>query len=262
MEKLKKVKCFLLDLDGTIYLGNKMINGAEDFLKSIKDNNKNYCFVTNNSSRSSKDYLKKLKNIGINANEKEVITSGFVAAKWIKENHKDKTVYLLGTKSLYKEFKDYGIKLTNKNPDIVLLSYDTELTYKKLCDVCFFINCGAKYYSTHPDINCPSEKGFLPDVGSFIALIEKSTNKLPEIIFGKPYGYIANTISKRFNIEKNEIAMVGDRLSTDIKFGIDNNFVSVLTLSGETNMDMLNKSNLKPDIIVDSVKDLIKFISI
>lgn len=260
MEIFKNVKCYLLDLDGTIYMGGKLIDGAAEFLQKVKLSNKKYCFLTNNSSRSTADYIKKLSNIGINATSQEVLTSGFATAKYINDNHKNKSVYLMGTQSLYNEFEKQGIILTENNPDIVVLSYDTENTYKKLCTACKYITKGAFYIATHPDINCPSEDFSLPDAGSFIALIEKSTGRLPDINIGKPQKPLADVAKQRFNVSNSEIAMVGDRLYTDILFAQNNGFVSVLALSGETDKQMLEKSGIKPDLVINSVKDLINLV--
>lgn len=254
---LKNVKCFLLDLDGTIYLGNSLIDGAEDFLKAVKAGGKKYCFLTNNSSRSAADYLKKLEKIGINAVPDEVLTSGQSAVSYLKKNYAGKSVYLLGTESLKKEFSGSGIVLTENKPDIVVVSYDTELTYEKLSKACLYITGGALYIATHPDINCPSERGMLPDLGSYMELIKKSTGKSCGIICGKPRGIMAEAVLERFNLKREEIAMVGDRLSTDIQFALNCGFVSVLVLSGETDMEMLEKSGLKPDVVLPSVKGLI-----
>lgn len=261
MDSLKNIKCFLLDLDGTIYVGNNLIDGAVDFLKKIKAENKSYCFLTNNSSLSTKDYIKKLSAKGIKATEKEVLTSGYSAICYLKNNYPDKKVYLFGTESLKKEFLEANIILTEENPDIVLISYNTEMTYKNLSKACKYIKNGALYMVTHPDINCPGEDGDLPDVGSFVALIEKSTGKKPQVNCGKPGEVMAFAVSQRFDLNKNEIAMVGDRLYTDIMFAINNGFLSVLTLSGETDEKLLNTSNIKPDYVINSVKSLIDKIS-
>ncbi len=257
MESLKNVKCFLLDLDGTIYLGGRLIDGAVEFLRSIKEKNKKYCFITNNSSRSTEDYINKLNKIGITATAQEVLTSGYAAISCLNENYIGKSVYVMGTQSLKNEFLQNGIKLTENNPDIVVLGYDTELTYAKLCTACKYINKGALYIATHPDINCPSEDFPLPDAGSFIAMIEKSTGRKPDIIIGKPYNVLAGAVLKRFGLKGGEVAAVGDRLYTDILFGKNSGYVSVLVLSGETDKKMLESGGITPDIVADSVKELI-----
>ncbi|MDD4002766.1 MAG: HAD-IIA family hydrolase [Clostridia bacterium] len=256
-EILKQIKCFILDLDGTLYLGNKVIGGAIEFVKKIRQSGRKLIFLTNNSSKSAADYLIKINNLGFEADINEILTSGVVAADYINKNYYGKKVYLIGTKSLQDELHGCGIKLSENDADIVLLSYDTELTYDKLAKGCRLISEGAIYISTHPDINCPSETGLLPDAGSFMELIKASTNKSCDIICGKPYNIMAKYISKKLNVSPECIAMVGDRLSTDILFANNNGFKSALVLSGETDIKIYEGSKIKADFVFDSVKDII-----
>jgi 4-nitrophenyl phosphatase len=254
---LKHIKCFLLDLDGTLYLGNKVLDGATELVKKIRQSGRRLLFLTNNSSKSAADYLIKINNLGFEADTNEILTSGIVAADYINKNHNGKKVYLIGTNSLRGELIGSGINITENDADIVLLSYDTELTYDKLAKGCRLIKGGAIYISTHPDINCPSEIGLLPDAGSFMELIKASTNKSCDIICGKPYNIMAKYISNKLNVSPENIAMVGDRLSTDILFANNNGFESVLVLSGETDLKIYEDSNIKADCVFDSVNDII-----
>lgn len=254
---MRDIELFLLDLDGTIYLGNRMIEGAHDFLRKIKEAGKRYCFLTNNSSKSSSDYLKKLHSLGIDAGPDEILTSGAAAIGYLKKNHPSAKVFLMGTRSLTEEFEGEGINLVEHDPDIVMISYDIELDYEKLCKTCLFLRQGPFYISTHPDINCPSQRGSLPDAGSFIALIEKSTGRLPDVICGKPNAVMAQAVEEKFELESRQIAMVGDRLTTDMAFAINNGFASILVLTGETDRKLLNESGIKPDYVFDSVRDII-----
>ena len=257
MVNLKDIKLFLLDQDGTLYLSDKPIMGAAAAVKRMRQAGAGVCFLTNNSSKSSANYLAKLTRLGFEPKQEEIYTSSLATIEYLKQHYPRKKVYLLGTKALEIEFLHHGIKVVQKSPDIVVAGYDTELTYQKLCDACVHISRGAGYIATHPDLTCPAEGGlFLPDTGSFIALINAATGRLPEAVCGKPNAPMADGIKRHFGFEAPQIAMVGDRLSTDMQFAKDFGFVSILVLSGETTEKMLKKSDIKPDLVLNSVAEL------
>jgi len=252
---LKKIKLFLVDLDGTTYIENNLIDGAKESLEKIKEKGKNFCFISNNSSRSIYDYLKKFKKLGLNIGKNEVITSSTFMINFLKEKNLGKSVYLLGTKSLKKEFLKEGITLRD-DAKTVVVSYDNELTYKKLSQVSTLILNGSNYFATHLDKVCPSLSQNLPDVGSYIKLIKEATGRKPDFIGGKPSKEFAKFILNKFSVKKNEVCFIGDRLYTDIKFAKDNGFKSILVLSGETKKEDLNKSDIQPDLVLNSIKEL------
>ncbi len=256
MQRLKEIDCFLFDMDGTIYIEGKLIDGAKETLEFLKERGKKVIFLTNNSSVSACYYVKKLEKMGIMATTEDIYTSGNATTALLLREYQGKTVYLVGTNELKKEFLQCGITLVEDNPDIVVLSYDKELTYEKLVKATRFITFGATYIATHPDINCPATPVYEPDIGSFMALIEKSTGKSPDVICGKPYPSIAKGVESRVNMPSSKIAMVGDRLMTDIRFGNLNHFLSVLVLTGETTLDMAEKSDIKADLVLNSINDI------
>ncbi len=258
---IKNVKAFLFDLDGTIYLGGKLIDGAKETLEQLRNSGKKVLFLTNNSSKSVADYLAKLQKMGITDNVADICSSSLSTIAYLKKRNLQHGVYLVGTKSLRKEFIAHGIELVEENPKTVVLGYDTELTYEKLCKLTRFIVKGAGYIATHEDINCPAEDVYLPDIGSMMALVEKSIGRLPDVICGKPRQAMAEYVQDLLGLEAWEIAMVGDRLMTDIAFGINNDFVSVLVLSGESTKEMLDKSGLEPSYVLGSVKDIMSELS-
>jgi len=259
MANLKDIKCFMLDMDGTIYLGNKLIEGALEFLKSIEMQDKTFIFLTNNSSKNSEAYKEKLANMGCFVSKERVFTSGEATAIYLEKNKKNAKLFVLGTEYLEDEFEKRGfslIKDRSETPDYVVLGFDTTLTYEKLWIACDHIRDGVKYIATHPDYNCPLEGGkFMPDAGAMISMIEASTGKRPEII-GKPYKHIVDAITEKYNLNKNEVAMVGDRLYTDIKLGINSGITSILVLSGETTFDDYGISEVKADYVFPSIKEL------
>jgi len=259
MTDLKDIKCFLLDMDGTFYLGNKLMGGSLEFLDILEENNKTFLFLTNNSSKNSNAYKEKLANLGCNIEEDKVFTSGEATTIYLRKRKNGAKVFLLGTHYLEEEFQQKGFHLVKDRselPDFVVLGFDTTITYDKLWIACDFIRDGVEYIATHPDYNCPLEDGkFMPDAGAIIKMIEASTDKLP-IIIGKPHEYIIAAIIEKYNLQRNEIAMVGDRLYTDIKLGINTGITSILVLSGETTAEIYEKSDIKADYIFPSIKEL------
>lgn len=259
MKNIKDIKCFLLDMDGTIYLGNQLINGATEFLQTLRNKNARYLFLTNNSSKNKDKYVEKLNKLGIKADREEVFTSGEATTIYLNNIKKGAKVFLLGTPDLEEEFEKAGITLIKERGqdiDFVVLGFDTTLTYEKLWIACEYIAEGTTYIATHPDFNCPLDGGkFMPDVGAMIEFIKASTGKTPTVI-GKPNAHIVNAITSKYNLVKEELAIVGDRLYTDIRTGLDNNLTSILVMSGETTEDMLKDTIYKPDYIFNSVKEL------
>lgn len=254
--RLKDIELFLLDMDGTVYVGDKLIKGAKEKIEEIKTKGKKICFVTNNSSRTGEEYIEKLKRLGIEISQKEIFTSGDAAAFYLNKYHKGKSVFLLGRSGLKQALTEKGIIIDEDNPDLVLIGYDTELTYKNLCKATTFIMGGVPYFCTHPDINCPAFPAFVPDVGSFVALIEKSTGVSPFAYCGKPYSPMAEALAVKFNLPKEKIAFIGDRLYTDIAFANNNGFYAILVLSGETDLAAYKKSGLKASLVLNSIAQL------
>lgn len=261
MNRLKKKECFLLDMDGTIYLGDELIYGAKEFLKKIKEENKKYLFLTNNSSKNKGSYVEKLAKLGIEAKENEIFTSGEATTIYLNKIKKGAKIFLLGTKALEEEFEKAGFKLIKERDqevDFVVLGFDTTLTYEKLWIACDYISEGVKYIATHPDYVCPLAGGkCMPDVGSIMALVKGTTGKEP-LVVGKPNKYIVDGILEKYKLKKEDLCIVGDRLYTDIRTGLDNGLTSILVMSGETNKKMLANTEFVPDYVFDSINEMIE----
>lgn len=253
---IEDVKLFLFDLDGTVYLGDKLIEGSAKFLSSLKSKGRKVVFLTNNSSKSAEEYVNKLNGMGIDCGKDDIFSSADVAYELLNEKFKGKRVFVLGTEALRQSLLKRGVIVTDNDPQVVLLGYDTELTYKKLCIAVTAIAQGATYICTHSDINCPASPVFLPDAGSMIKLIGTSTGKYPEYDCGKPYTLMGNSIKQRFALKENEIAMVGDRLYTDIRFGLTNGFYTILTFSGETTKKDYEKFGERVNMEVNKIADI------
>lgn len=256
VDKIKEIKCFILDMDGTIYLGNELFDFTKDFLNKVEETGREYYFFTNNSSKSQQAYIDKLGNMGIHIEPKQMMISSHVMIKYLKEKHPGETIYVVGTPSLINEFKTFNMPLVDENPDIVILGFDTTLTYEKISKACHYIRNGCTYYGINPDWNCPMEGGtFIPDCGSMAKLVEASTGRFPEF-FGKPSKHTLDYIIKETGYKPEEIAIVGDRLYTDIAVADRSDVTSILVLSGESTLEDVEASDVKPDIILESLKDI------
>ncbi len=211
---LKNITCFALDMDGTVYLGDKWIEGARDFLQAVEKAGKKYVFLTNNSSKDPGTYIKKLGNMGLETGIEKIVTSGMATIDYLKRNFSGKRVYLLGNELLQAEFLEEGIILDEGNPEVAVVGFDTSLTYQKMCRICDLVRNGLPYISTHPDYNCPTETGFIPDAGSIHAFIHASAGRYPDHIIGKPNSSIMDYLARKAGAAKEATAMVGDRLYT------------------------------------------------
>jgi len=254
---LSQTACFALDMDGTIYLGEQWIDGAQAFLERIEATGRNYVFVTNNSSKNASVYVEKLARMGLLVGEEKIVTSGQATIYYLQKHFPGKKVFLLGNELLREEFAQAGIRLEENVPEVVVTAFDTSLDYQKMCRVCDFVRAGLPYLATHPDYNCPTENGFIPDAGAIHAFIHASAFRYPDRIIGKPNEDIIEYLTTRVNAKRSRIAMVGDRLYTDIAAGRNHGLKSILVLSGEASMEDAERSEIKPHLLFSSVKEMI-----
>ena len=255
---LKKMGLFVLDMDGTFYLGDHVIEGALEFVRYVEKKGRRILFFTNNSSRSPKVYMERLAGMGCPITREQIMTSGDVTIAYLKEEYAGKTIYLVGTPALEENFREEGSLLGEKGeprPDIVVVGFDTTLTYEKLDRACAFIREGAVFLATHLDINCPTEGGFMPDCGAFCAAITLSTGVEPKYL-GKPFRETVDMVLLRTGEERERVAFVGDRLYTDVATGVNHGAHGLLVLSGETKLEDLEKSEVKPDGIYQSLGEM------
>lgn len=249
---LKEKKFFILDMDGTFYLGSKLIDGSLYFIEKLRETGKSFMFFTNNSSRTSEYYINKLAGMGCNISGDQIATSGDVTIHYLKKHYNGKKIYLLAAPDVEKHFLNNGIILEDKNPDAVVLAFDTTLNYQKLTLACTFIRKGCDFIATHPDFNCPTEDGFIPDCGAMIAFITASTGIKP-MVLGKPYRETVDFILDRTGLKLCELVFAGDRLYTDIATAYRHGATSLLVLSGETRPEDVEVSDIKPDFIFSSL---------
>ena len=258
-EFLRQVKAYLLDMDGTVYLGGHLLPGAKEFITYLGDQNIPFLFLTNNSSKDSSLYQQKLHSLGIKVDQENIYTSGQAAAQYLTKNNPGAKVYVVGTKSLILEMQVKGFNVVEEDPDLVLLGFDTTLTYAKLWKLCDFVRDGVPYYATHPDINCPTEDGYMPDIGAMIAFVEASTERRPDVIIGKPNRPMIEAISEKLRIPEKNLAMVGDRLYTDIAMG-QLGLITILVLSGETSPEEAAQSAYQADLQVENLAALLRIL--
>lgn len=249
MKSLADIRLFLLDMDGTVYLGNRLVPGSLDFLHYLGETGRDHLFLTNNSSRNAQYYAQKLTKLGWPATPDEILTAGEATVLYLVDLKPAAKVYLLGTPELETEFASHEFVLTDEDPDYVVLGFDMTLTYEKLVRACDLIRAGVPFIATHPDINCPTETGYIPDCGAMTALLTASTGVTPKVI-GKPNREIIDAMFRKKPVQRDQVAMVGDRLCTDIVMGYNAGVTSVLVLSGEAKESDVSSALIKPDYVV------------
>ncbi len=262
VEYLKGKKLFLLDMDGTIYEENRLFEGTIEFLDKIRSIGGRYVFITNNSSRSVTAYIDKLNKMGIHADKEDFFTSAQATALHILKNYPDKNVFCMGTRSLIMELKEYGIRITDsvEDTEVLLIGYDSELTYEKLRKASQILQTKeVEYIATNPDKGCPVEFGLVPDCAAMCEMFYMITGKRPYYI-GKPEPTMVNYVMEKYGNTKEETVIVGDRLYTDIKTGINAGVTSICVLTGEATLDDIINGDVKPEVTLDSIRDITKIL--
>lgn len=255
-KSLDGIEAVFLDLDGTIYLGDSLIEGSSQFLLRLEEKGVMRFFLSNNSSKSVDQYLQKLRGMGIVSEEGEILLSSHDLISWLTNKGVTDT-YLVGTRGLRDMLEKSGFTTTSDTPEYVVLGYDTEINYEKLATASIHLHNGIPMVASHPDMVCPSPDGGLPDTGAYMALFEATTGVRPEHVCGKPNrGMILHKI-EQLGLDPGNCAMVGDRLYTDMEMAERAGVHGILVLSGEATMDDLEGSNLNPSLVVDSVSSLL-----
>lgn len=274
-DRLRECRLFLFDMDGTLYLGDDVFDGAVELTESIPALGYRYMYLTNNSSRSGEDYIPRLRRLGFPCEKENVFSSGMAAGLYLSQNYPDSRVYLIGTEAFKKELLSYGVNVIEDDltdipssaydrdltllpkADIVVAGFDIELVYEKLNRACHHLRRGARFIAANPDFVCPIPKGeVLPDCGSICALLTAATGAVPEYI-GKPNRNMIDVISKMTGVPNEKICAVGDRLYTDIAVAQNAEAVSLLVMSGETDEEMLSAAERKPDYVLSGVNELL-----
>ena len=257
--RLRGIRHVALDMDGTIYMGMSLFDYTKPFLARLKQMGITYSFLTNNPSTSIADYLKKLAGMGIEATADEMYTTALATIDYIKTHlPAAKRLFILGTQSMMSEFVKAGFEVAEDSaddrPDAVVVAFDKTLSYARLCRAAWWIQQGLPYVATNPDRVCPTdEPTILVDCGSICKCLEHATSRQPDITLGKPDPNMLSGIMQRYGLRADEIAMVGDRIYTDVQMAFNAGAFGVLVLSGETTLDIVAEAPRKPDLTADSI---------
>jgi len=257
-KKLTNLRHLALDLDGTLYLGGRLFEFTRPFLARIADLGIGRTFFTNNSSRSTKQYVSKLNALGIEASESDIFSSTHCTLDYLRtEQPRIKTLFILGTPALREEFAEHDFIESDDNPDAVIVGFDTTLSYDRVCRAAWWISQGKPFIATHPDRICPTDElTMLPDCAAICAMLTTATGRKPDVVLGKPDPRMLSGVMQRHNLKPHELAVVGDRIYTDMAMARTAGAVGVLVLTGETTADQARAATPPVDLILNDVGEL------
>ena len=262
-ELATKTKLYLFDMDGTLYLGSQLYPFTIELLKKIREHGATYLFMTNNSSKSVNDYIKKLESLGIPATREDFMTSSQATAYYLKKHHWGQTLYVCGTQSLKKELMDEGFTVSEdiSKTQCIVMGFDTELTFQKLHDVSYLLltQPDLPYIATNPDLVCPTEFGSVPDCGSVCHMIFNATGKKP-IVIGKPSALMPQLAMDKLGLQPEQTTVIGDRIYTDVKSGLNAGANAILVMSGETTYEILEQSEDKPHLVLTDAGEILPYL--
>lgn len=259
-EAISTMKLYLFDMDGTLYIGDQLFPFTKELLTAISSSGAKYLFMTNNSSKSVNDYIKKLEKLGISSQRDDFITSSQATAYYLKKYYFGKTLYVCGTESFKKELQLEGFTVSEdiSKTQCIVMGFDTELTFQKLHDVSYLLltQPDMPYIATNPDLVCPTEFGSVPDCGSVCEMIYNATKKRP-VVIGKPSPLMPELAMERWGVSKEHTCVVGDRIYTDIQCGLNAGITGILVLSGETTQEILENSPNKPHFVLSDASEIL-----
>ena len=257
---IPRMKLYLFDMDGTLYLGEKLFDFTLELLARIRITGGRYLFMTNNSSKSVEDYIEKLCKLGIPADREDFMTSSQATAYYLHRHHQGQRLYVCGTGSLKKELESEGFAVTEdpEQAQCIVMGFDTELTFQKLYDVSrLLLTRDIPYIATNPDLVCPTEFGSVPDCGSVCQMIYNATGKRP-VVIGKPSPLMPRLAMERLGCSPDQTCVVGDRIYTDIKSGMNAGITAILVMSGETTPQILRESEDKPHLVLRDAGEILE----
>ncbi|MGK9044964.1 TIGR01457 family HAD-type hydrolase [Mammaliicoccus vitulinus] len=255
---MKDYKGYLIDIDGTMYKGSEIIEGAIEFIEYLNKHHKDYLFVTNNSSKTPAEVAEKLNNMGFNTSSEHVITSAMATAGYISETSPGASVYMVGGSGLNTSLSEAGLVIKeDEHVDYVVMGLDVNISYEKLSVACLAVRNGAKFISTNKDVSIPNERGFLPGNGSLTSVVSVSTGQTP-IFIGKPETIIMEQAIEKIGLSKEECVMIGDLYDTDILAGINSGIDTLHVQTGVTSLEEINKKEMLPTYSVKNLFEVIK----
>jgi HAD superfamily hydrolase (TIGR01450 family) len=257
-ERLQEVQHVVLDMDGTIYLDGVLFETTKPFLKTLTELSIGHTFLTNNNSRSRADYTRHLESLGLEVEPTSVFTSAHGTLEYMATHFPEiQRVSVLGMPGLVEDFELGGLIVTEQQPDAVIVGFDRHLTYDSLSRIAYWIKQGLPYLATHPDAVCPTRQPtVLPDCGAICALLEMATGRRPDAVPGKPSREMLAGVMQQHQLQAEQLAMVGDRIYTDVKMALMAGSLGVLTLTGEASLNDAAQSMIQPDLVVEDLEDL------
>ena len=260
MASLREKRLFLLDMDGTIYLGDRLFDGVLPFLEHIRSMGGRYLFLTNNSSRGVEGYMEKMRRLGIDTCPSDYLTSVDVTIDALRRERPGKKCYVFGTRSFFGQLERAGIPVTDRigeDVDILLCGFDRELTFQKLEDACILLNRGAEFWATNPDWVCPTWYGSVPDCGSVCQMLTTATGRTPRFL-GKPRPDMVYLAMERTGFAPGQTVLLGDRIYTDIACGINGEVDTCVVFTGEARPEDMADTPFPADYAFDNIKGLLK----
>ncbi len=258
MAELSEKRLFLLDMDGTIYLGDRLFEKVPEFLEKVRQLGGRYLFLTNNSSRGVEGYIEKMERMGIQTTKEDYLTSVDATIAYLRKEQPGKKCYVFGTRSFYDQLSAAGIPVTRERAEdveILLCGFDTELTFQKLEDACILLQQGVDFVATNPDWVCPTWYGSVPDCGSVCEMLYRATGRRPKVI-GKPQPEMVQLALQRTGFSPEQTVLVGDRLYTDIACGINAGIDTVFVLSGEGTEEDIATYQMEPTWVLPHISKL------
>ena len=259
---LQPLRHLVLDVDGTLALDDNLFPSTIRFLEILRGLGMSFTIITNNSSKSRREHCHRLRRLGLNLDQEQIVVSTQATLHYLKDSQpKIKRLFVLGTPALQEEFRDAGYAMcdhrADDEPDAVIVGFDTSLTYERLCRAAYWIKKGKKYFATHPDYICPTDQPtVLVDCGSLISCLKAAAGREPDAILGKPNPQMLEVVRQKHGLEKSQIAMVGDRLYTDMAMAHADGVTAILVLCGETTRGQAKSVQPSPDIVVADPGDL------
>ncbi len=245
-------------MDGSLYLGDPLFDGTQDFFHTVRRQGGQYLFLTNNSSKGVQSYVEKMQRLGISSEPHDFFTSVDATITYL-QSEKDKLIYVFGTHSFQAQLQNAGFRITTAlepGIEILLCGFDTELTFAKLEDACKLLGQGVRFIATNPDWVCPTEYGYVPDCGSVCEMLFRATGRRPEVI-GKPQPEMALLAMQNHNVQPEDCVLIGDRLYTDIACGVNAGIDTILVLSGESTLQTLEESDVKPTYVMENIRQVL-----
>ncbi len=253
LDKLRSIKSFVIDMDGVLYRGQEPLPGAQDFLNHLQEQGVPFILATNNSTRTPRQYVAKLRAMGIEVTEHHILTSALAAALYLSRIAAPRAkVYVIGEDGLISAVEEQGFLSADKDVDLVVAGLDSQLTYEKLKIATLAIRAGASFIGTNPDTTLPSEEGLVPGSGAILAALEAATG-VPPLIIGKPQPILLRLAMEKLGVTPDCTAIIGDRLETDILGGKEVDLITVLVLTGISDREELETSPFQPDLVFDDI---------